>query len=74
MNPFSIEAIAFEIAGHPVSWIELIGTLFGLVSVALAGRPHILTWPTGIVNEIFLFLLFFKCSSMRTCSCRSIFW
>lgn len=60
MNPFSIEAIAFEIAGHPVSWIELIGTLFGLVSVALAGRPHILTWPTGIINEIFLFLLFFQ--------------
>lgn len=43
-----------------MSYIELVGTLFGLLSVYLASRAHILTWPTGIVNEFFLFLLFYQ--------------
>jgi nicotinamide mononucleotide transporter len=40
--------------------VELIGTLFGLVSVFFASRANILTWGTGIVNEFFLFILFFQ--------------
>jgi nicotinamide mononucleotide transporter len=46
--------------GYPISYVELIGTLFGLVSVYFASRANILTWGTGIVNEIFLFILFFQ--------------
>lgn len=57
---FSIDYIVLEIAGYPLSLIELLGTLSGLVSVWLATRAHVLTWPTGIVNEAFFFLLFFQ--------------
>jgi nicotinamide mononucleotide transporter len=57
---FSIDYIILEIAGYPLSLIELLGTLSGLVSVWLATRGHVLTWLTGIVNEIFFFLLFFQ--------------
>ena len=60
MNFFDIKNIAFEIIGYQISYVELIGTLFGLFSVYFASRANILTWPTGIVNEIFLFILFFQ--------------
>lgn len=60
MSIFDIQSTAFEFAGYPVSVIELAGTIFGLISVFLASRTNILTWPTGIVNEFFLFLLFYQ--------------
>ena len=60
MQFFEIENTAFEILGYPISFVELIGTLFGLVSVYFASRANILTWGTGIVNEVFLFILFFQ--------------
>ncbi|MDP9076688.1 MAG: nicotinamide riboside transporter PnuC [Bacteroidota bacterium] len=46
--------------GYPISYVELVGTLFGLISVYFASRANILTWSTGIVNEVFLFILFFQ--------------
>ncbi len=60
MSFFDINYIAFSILGYPISYVELIGTLFGLISVFYASRANILTWPTGIVNEAFLFILFFQ--------------
>jgi nicotinamide mononucleotide transporter len=60
MHFFEIENIAFDILGYPISYVELIGTLFGLVSVYFASKTNILTWGTGIVNELFLFILFFQ--------------
>ena len=60
MTFFDINTIAFEVIGYPVSYVELIGTLFGLISVYFASRANILTWPTGIINEFFLFILFFQ--------------
>lgn len=60
MHFFDINNIAFSVLGYSVSYVELIGTLFGLISVYYASRANILTWPTGIVNEFFLFLLFFQ--------------
>lgn len=60
MHFFQIENIAFQILGYPISYVELIGTLFGLFSVYFASKANILTWGTGIVNEFFLFILFFQ--------------
>jgi nicotinamide mononucleotide transporter len=60
MHFFEIDNTAFQIWAYPISFIELIGTLFGLASVYLATRFNILTWGTGIVNEFFLFILFFQ--------------
>lgn len=60
MQFFEIENAAFELWGYPVSYVELIGTLFGLASVYFASRANILTWGTGIINEVFLFILFFQ--------------
>lgn len=60
MHFLDISSIAFTIMGYPISYVELIGTLFGFVSVYYATKADILTWPTGIVNEFFLFLLFYQ--------------
>jgi len=60
MGFFDINNVAFEIIGYPISYVEMIGTLFGLISVYLATKTNILTWATGIVNELFLFILFFQ--------------
>src|SRR5688500_5723605 len=57
---FSVENIAFNVPGYPISYVELIGTVFGLVSVYYASKANIITWPTGIINEAFLFILFFQ--------------
>jgi nicotinamide mononucleotide transporter len=57
---FDIKNIIFEVIGYPISYVELIGTIFGLLSVYFASRANILTWATGIVNEVFLFILFFQ--------------
>lgn len=57
---FDIRQIAFHLGEYPVSYVELIGTVAGMISVYFAARSNVLTWPTGIVNEIFFFALFFQ--------------
>ena len=60
MTWYDVHNIAFELLGYPLSYVELIGTLFGLFAVALAARGNIWTWPASIVNEVAFFLLFFQ--------------
>jgi len=60
MDFFEIKNIAFQIWDYPISYVELIATFFGLISIYFATRANILTWGTGIVNEIFLCILFFQ--------------
>jgi nicotinamide mononucleotide transporter len=60
MDWLSIDHIAFTIFDYPLSYLELIGALFGLVSVYLAAKSNILTWPIAIINEAAFFFLFFQ--------------
>ena len=60
MSFFDINNIAFTTLNYSISYVELIGTLFGFISVYLASRANILTWGTGIINELFLFIMFFQ--------------
>ncbi|HZV70301.1 MAG TPA: nicotinamide mononucleotide transporter [Saprospiraceae bacterium] len=60
MPLLEIENIIFQIWGYPISYVELIGTLFGMASVYFVSRTNILTWGTGIVSEVFLFILIFQ--------------
>ena len=60
MSFSSVESIAFTVFNYPLSFVELVATFFGLVSVFLASRSNVLTWPTGILNECSLFILFFQ--------------
>ena len=60
MEFFDITSVAFKILGYAISYVELIGTLFGFVSVYYAAKANVFTWPAGIINESFLFILFFQ--------------
>ncbi len=47
-------------AVRSTSYVELIAVAFGLVSVYLSAREHIVSWPTAIVNVAIFFFLFWK--------------
>lgn len=55
-----VREIFFTILGHGVSYVEFIGTVLGLISVFLASRANIFTWPTGIANAIFFLVIFYQ--------------
>ncbi len=56
--PFGLDSAAFDLAGQPVSWAELLGFLTGLTSVALAVAQRVATFPVGIAGNVFFFVLF----------------
>lgn len=57
---FDINAVMLTVLNYPLSYAEFLGTLFGLLTVILAARANIWTWPTGIINELFFFIIFFQ--------------
>ena len=60
MNLLDINLIAFSVMDSQVSYLELMATFFGLISVYFATKENILTWPTGVINEFGFFFLFFQ--------------
>lgn len=71
---FSIDTIAFELIGYPISYLELVGTLTGLISVFLAARSNVLTWPVGLVNVSCFFLLFYQVRLYSDMLLQVYFW
>lgn len=57
---FSVNTIAFEILGYPISWLELVGTIFNFVCVVLAARRNIWNWPVGLVGVALFGILFYQ--------------
>ena len=60
--PFADLAIAASLAAalRATSPLELVAVAFGLVSVYLSAREHIVSWPTAIVNVGIFFFLFWE--------------
>lgn len=56
----SVTTIAFTVLDYPMSYIELVGTVFYLWSVWLISKRHILNWPIGIVSVILYMFLFYQ--------------
>ena len=56
----SIENICCTVLGYSLSYVELAGTATGLMSVWLAARANIWTWPVGIINVLAFFFLFYQ--------------
>ena len=57
---FDVKETFFTVFENKVSYVEFIGTVLGLISVFLAARANIFTWPTGILNAIFFLVIFFQ--------------
>jgi nicotinamide mononucleotide transporter len=60
MDFFNVNTIAFNILDYPMSYIELVGTIFYLWSVWLIARRNMLTWPVGIISVILYMILFYQ--------------
>ena len=60
MDFFSINNIAYTIGTYELSYIELIGTVFGLLAVYWASRENIWTWPASLINVAAFFVLFYQ--------------
>jgi nicotinamide mononucleotide transporter len=57
---FDIDNIAFTWLGYPLSYIELVGTIFSMISVYLASKANVLTWPVGLIGICAFFVIFFQ--------------
>jgi nicotinamide mononucleotide transporter len=62
MSIFDIQNIAFTTLSYPMSWVELIATVAGLLAVWLSAREHIATWGIGLINIVFSFFIFYQLS------------
>lgn len=60
MNFFDINFIIFNLPGYSVSAVEFTGTATGLLCVLYAARERVVSWPFGIANAIFFFILFYQ--------------
>src|SRR4051794_41949832 len=43
------------IAGHPITWREIIGNAFGFASAVGGMRRRVWAWPVGIAGNVLLF-------------------
>lgn len=59
-NFFDVSAALFFVFDYPVSFIELVGTGFGLVSVYFATKANVHTWTTGFVNILAFFVIYYQ--------------
>lgn len=57
---FDINNTLVTLWSYPLSYIEFIGTIFGLLAVWLATRQKIISWPLGLVNVTCFFVLFYQ--------------
>ncbi|SDL00474.1 nicotinamide mononucleotide transporter [Catalinimonas alkaloidigena] len=55
-----VQAPLVDVWGYPLSFIELVGTVTGLVSVVYAARAQVLTWPFGVVNVLAFMIIFYQ--------------
>ncbi|MEP7195631.1 MAG: nicotinamide riboside transporter PnuC [Saprospiraceae bacterium] len=60
MNFFNINHVFFSILHYPVSYIEFIGSIAGIIAVWLAAKSKLLTWPIGIINIVLFFFIFWQ--------------
>ena len=59
MNIFSrLYEAHLTIAGHPITWREIVGNAFGFASAIGGLRRRVWAWPIGIVGNVLLFTVF----------------
>ncbi len=59
-NIFNVNTIFFTVLNYDMSYIELFGTVFTAISVYLAAKNKVITWPIGIIGVILYGFLFYQ--------------
>ena len=74
MDFFSINNVMVNIplgeGGYALSWIEAIGTVFGLLCIWCASREKIINYLFGLINVMLFAAIFSRFSFMPACYCR----
>lgn len=55
-----INSQLLDVFGYSLSYVEFIGTSFGLLSVWLAAKANVHTWSTGIINVLAFFAIYYQ--------------
>ncbi|MDQ6687644.1 MAG: nicotinamide mononucleotide transporter family protein, partial [Actinomycetota bacterium] len=58
MNLAALYDAGISIAGHPITWREILGNAFGFASAVGGLRRRVWAWPVGIVGNVLLFTVF----------------
>jgi nicotinamide mononucleotide transporter len=53
------------IAGHPITWREILGNAFGFASALGGLRRRVWAWPVGIVGNVLLFTVFIAATTTQ---------
>lgn len=69
-----LDGAAFSIAAVPVTWAEVLGDITGALCVWLLARQNILTWPLGLLNNLFWGWLFFRAKLYADSVLQAIFF
>lgn len=74
MDFFSINNVMVNIplgeGGYALSWIEAIGTVFGLLCIWCASREKIINYLFGLINVTLFAAIFFRFNCMPACCFR----
>ena len=54
------DSILVTVLDYPLSYLELIGWLSGIIAVTLSSIGNIWSWPIGIINVVLSFFLFYQ--------------
>ena len=65
---------AFLLFQVPVTWAEALGDVTGALCVWLLARQNILTWPLGLLNNLFWGVLFFRSRLYADSFLQSLFF
>ena len=60
INIFDVNSIAFVLLNYQMSYVELFGTLFTAISVYLAAKNKISSWPIGLIGVLLYLFLFYQ--------------
>ena len=60
LSILDVDTVFFTLLGYPMSYIEFFGTIFYAISVWLAVKNKVLTWPISIVGVTLFAILFFQ--------------
>jgi nicotinamide mononucleotide transporter len=60
LNLLNTSNIFFTLFDYKMSYIEFFGTIFSLVSVILAAKNKIWTWPVGNIGAVLFLILFYQ--------------
>lgn len=58
MSAMDVYNASISIAGHPITWREILGNGFGFASAIGGLRRKVWAWPVGIVGNVLLFSVF----------------